>query len=103
MLSIIIPTYNEEEYLPKLLNCIKNQTHKDYEIIVADANSKDKTRQIAKKYGVFGEKVFMGNKSLGIFRTTFVLDKKHNIIRIFEQVKPNVHAQEVLDLIKSRK
>ena len=51
MLSIIIPTYNEEEYLPKLLNCIKKQTHKDYEIIVADANSKDKTRQIAKKYG----------------------------------------------------
>ena len=51
MISIIIPTYNEEEYLPKLLNCIKKQIHKDYEIIVADANSKDKTRQIAKKYG----------------------------------------------------
>lgn len=58
--------------------------------------------QIAKKYGVFGEKVFMGNKSLGIFRTTFVLDKKHSIIRIFEQVKPDIHAQEVLDFIKHR-
>src|SRR3989338_6888236 len=51
MLSIIIPTYNEEKYLPKLLDCIKKQTYKDYEVIVADANSKDKTRQIAKKYG----------------------------------------------------
>lgn len=51
MISIIIPTYNEERYLPKLLNCIKRQTYKDYEIIVADAHSKDKTRQIAKKYG----------------------------------------------------
>ena len=51
MISIIIPAYNEERYLPKLLNCIKKQTYKDYEIIVADAKSKDKTRQIAKKYG----------------------------------------------------
>lgn len=50
MLSIIIPTLNEEKYLPKLLESIKNQTFKDYEIIVADFNSKDKTRKIAKKY-----------------------------------------------------
>lgn len=51
MISIIIPTWNEENYLPKLLECIKKQTYKDYEIIVADANSTDKTKQIAKKYG----------------------------------------------------
>lgn len=51
MISIIIPTWNEEKYLPKLLDCIKNQTYKDYEVIIADANSKDKTKQIAKKYG----------------------------------------------------
>lgn len=50
MLSIIIPTLNEEKYLPKLLDSIKKQSYKDYEIIVADNNSKDKTRQIAKKY-----------------------------------------------------
>ena len=51
MLSVIIPTLNEEKYLPKLLESIKKQSFKDYEIIVADYNSKDKTRQIAKKYG----------------------------------------------------
>ena len=51
MLSIIIPTWNEEKYLPNLLECIKKQTYKDYEIIVADANSTDNTRKIAKKYG----------------------------------------------------
>ena len=51
MISIIIPAFNEEGYLPKLLECIKKQTFTDYEIIVADADSKDKTRQIAKKYG----------------------------------------------------
>lgn len=51
MLSIIIPTLNEEKYLPKLLDSIKKQNFKDYEIIVADNNSKDKTRHIARKYG----------------------------------------------------
>ena len=49
--SIIIPTYNEEEYLPILLESIKNQDFTDYEIIVADANSEDKTRDIAQEYG----------------------------------------------------
>lgn len=48
--SIIIPTYNEEEYLPVLLDSIKKQDFNDYEIIVADANSTDKTREIAKEY-----------------------------------------------------
>jgi len=49
-LSIIIPTFNEEEYLPILLKSIMEQDFNDYEIIVADANSKDNTRKIAKDY-----------------------------------------------------
>jgi len=51
MLSIIIPTYNEEKCLSELLESIKKQYYKDYEIIVADNKSKDKTEGIAKKYG----------------------------------------------------
>lgn len=51
MISIIIPAYNEEKYLPNLLECIKRQTYRNYEIIVADADSTDNTRLIAQKYG----------------------------------------------------
>ena len=51
ILSIIIPTYNEEEYLPILLESIKQQSFNDYEVIIADANSKDRTREIAEEYG----------------------------------------------------
>ena len=51
MISIIIPTKNEEKLLPRLLECISNQTFKDYEIIVADANSDDNTVKIAESYG----------------------------------------------------
>ncbi|MBD3310510.1 glycosyltransferase [Candidatus Woesearchaeota archaeon] len=60
MLSIIIPTYNEEDYLPVLLGSIKKQTFNDYEIIVSDSESKDKTVEIAEKYGC---KVINGPKA----------------------------------------
>ena len=49
-LSIIIPTFNEEKYLLLLLKSIKRQKFSDYEIIVADAGSKDKTKEIAREY-----------------------------------------------------
>jgi len=49
-ISIIIPTYNEENFLPKLLRSIKKQTYRNYEVIVADNKSTDKTPEVAKKY-----------------------------------------------------
>lgn len=51
MLSIIIPTLNEEKYLPRLLESIRKQSYKDYEVIVSDAFSKDRTREIARSFG----------------------------------------------------
>jgi len=50
-LSIIIPALNEEDFLPRLLDSIKEQTFTDYEIILSDAGSTDKTIQIATEYG----------------------------------------------------
>lgn len=50
MLSIIIPTLNEENYLPALLDSIKKQELTNFEIIVADGGSTDRTREIAKNY-----------------------------------------------------
>ncbi len=49
--SIIIPTKNEEKCLPILLDSIQKQDVKPMEIIVADANSEDRTPEIARKYG----------------------------------------------------
>ncbi|MBU1029494.1 glycosyltransferase [Patescibacteria group bacterium] len=51
MLSIIIPTYNEEKYLPFLLRSITAQSFEDYEIIVADNQSKDCTQRQADAAG----------------------------------------------------
>ncbi len=50
-ISVIIISLNEEFRLPKLLACLKRQTFKNFEVIVADARSTDKTRAIAKQWG----------------------------------------------------
>ena len=50
-LSIVIPVKNEEEHLPKLLKTISDQTYRDYEVIVADAHSTDRTVELAESFG----------------------------------------------------
>ncbi|CAA6814561.1 MAG: O antigen biosynthesis rhamnosyltransferase rfbN (EC [uncultured Campylobacterales bacterium] len=49
-ISIIIPTYNAQRYLPKLLDSIKTQSIKNYELLIIDSSSSDKTVEIAKEY-----------------------------------------------------
>ncbi len=49
--SIIIPSYNEEKYIGRLLKSIISQDLNDFEIIVADADSTDNTRKICRHYG----------------------------------------------------
>lgn len=55
--SIIIPTLNEEGHLPHLLTDLSKQTFKDFEVIVVDAKSKDKTKSIAKKFDKLSSKI----------------------------------------------
>lgn len=49
--SVVIPTLNEERDLPQLLGSLKKQTFRDFETIVADAGSKDRTRYLAEEFG----------------------------------------------------
>lgn len=51
MLSIIVPTFNEEYFLPRLLESIESQDVADREVIVADNRSRDRTRAIARDHG----------------------------------------------------
>lgn len=50
LFSIVIPTLNEEDYLPGLLNDLSKQTEKDFEVIVADGYSKDKTKAVISQF-----------------------------------------------------
>lgn len=51
LFSIIVPTFNEERFLPGLLESIRQQTFRDYEVIIADDSSTDHTQDIARSYG----------------------------------------------------
>ena len=57
--------------------------------------------KISEKYGVYGEKKFMGKTYMGISRTTFLLDKNRKVIKRYDKVKPLTHPSEVLADIKS--
>ncbi len=48
--SLIVPAYNEEKYIAKTLASLKNQTYRNYEIIVVNNNSTDTTQEIAKQF-----------------------------------------------------
>lgn len=49
-LSIVIPALNEDKYLPALLTSLAGQTRTDFEVIVVDGNSKDKTVEAARRF-----------------------------------------------------
>jgi len=54
-----------------------------------------------KKYKVWDKKKFMGREFMGIIRTTFLIDKKGKILKIWDNVKVKDHAKEVLDTLKN--
>lgn len=51
--SIIIPTLNEEKFLPGLLADLKRQNERDFEVIIVDGGSADDTKKVAQKYETF--------------------------------------------------
>jgi peroxiredoxin Q/BCP len=56
----------------------------------------DDEKKIAQAYGVWGEKMFMGRKYMGVHRVTFLIGPDGKIKKIWPKVKPEEHAQEVL-------
>ena len=56
----------------------------------------DEDKKIVEAYGVWGEKSFMGRRYLGTHRVTFLIGPEGRIRKIWPQVKPDEHAQEIL-------
>ncbi len=61
----------------------------------------DEEIKVLKQYKVWGKKKFMGREFMGIVRTTFLIDKKGKIIKIWNNVKVKDHAKEVLETLKN--
>ncbi len=56
----------------------------------------DENKAVVKKYGVWAKKKFMGRKYMGTLRTSFLINPQGKIAKIYETVKPEIHAEEVL-------
>lgn len=60
----------------------------------------DADKRVCEAFGVIKEKSMYGKEVKGIARTTFVIDGEGRIARVFENVKPEGHAEEVLAMLK---
>jgi peroxiredoxin Q/BCP len=56
----------------------------------------DPEKKIIDKYGVWGEKNLYGRKYMGLHRTTFLIDEKGIILKIFKKPKSKIHSEEIL-------
>ena len=61
----------------------------------------DAKKEVAVKFGVLKEKNMYGKKVMGVARTTFLIGPDGKIAHIFENVKPDGHAEQVLALAKA--
>jgi peroxiredoxin Q/BCP len=63
----------------------------------------DEKKLVLKKYGVWQKKSFLGKKFMGTARTSFLINPKGKIAKIYKNVKPDRHAKEVLADLKMLK
>ncbi len=56
----------------------------------------DPDKKIIDKYGVWGEKNMYGKKYMGLLRTTFLIDEKGVIMKVFKKPKSKIHSEEIL-------
>ncbi len=61
----------------------------------------DENKTVVEQYGVWAKKKFMGREYMGILRTTFLIDREGKIRKIYENVKPEDHAEEVLNQVRT--
>ena len=60
----------------------------------------DEKLKVIKRYGVWGQKQFLGKKYMGIIRSTFLISREGKILKIWPNVRVKDHAKEVLEELK---
>ncbi|AQT59311.1 thioredoxin-dependent thiol peroxidase [Cellvibrio sp. PSBB023] len=61
----------------------------------------DEDHAIAETYGVWALKKFMGKESMGILRTSFIIDKEGRLRHIMDKVNTKTHDQDVLAILQN--
>lgn len=72
ILSVILPVYNSGKYLSEAIESILNQSHRDFELIIADDASSDNSRSIIEKYADLDERIVISNNEDNLGKTETV-------------------------------
>jgi peroxiredoxin Q/BCP len=59
----------------------------------------DPNHEVAEQYGVWGERKYMGKTYMGVERSTFLIDQDGRVAKVMRRVKPDTHAELVLEAL----
>jgi peroxiredoxin Q/BCP len=59
----------------------------------------DPDHEVSEQYGVWGERKYMGKTYMGVERSTFLIDENGRIAKVMRRVKPDTHAERVLEAL----
>jgi thioredoxin-dependent peroxiredoxin len=60
----------------------------------------DTEHEVSELYGVWGEKTYRGKTYMGVTRSTFVIDPEGTVVKAVHRVRPDGHAELVLDALR---
>jgi len=103
--TIIIPTFNREQFLKEAVDSVLSQTYDDFELIVVDDGSTDKTKKMLQDYGQRLTYIFQENRGVGTARNRGIAEAKGELISFLDS--DDLWKRDKLsiqtDLMKSQK
>lgn len=93
-----LPKFPKTDFIVLGISTDSIQSHKKFveKYGLTFALLADEEKQVVQLYNVWQPKKFLGKEYLGTIRTSFLINPQGNIAKIYEKVKPEIHAQEVL-------
>ena len=84
MISVIIPTYNRANYLREAIASMLSQTYQNFEIIVVDDGSTDKTREVVESFGERVRYFYQKNSGVGAARNKGIIESRGEYIAFLD-------------------
>ena len=82
--SVIIPTYNREEFLPGAIDSVLKQSYRNFELIIVDDGSTDKTKNIIDRYNGKLTYLYQDNKGVAAARNRGIAASRHALIAFLD-------------------
>ena len=107
LVSIIIPCFNSEKFIENTLNSVLKQTYKNFEVIVIDDGSKDKSAEIIRQMSCYDARIryiYQSNSGVSIARNNGIINSSGNYIAVLDSddIWFNNHLETSLEILKTK-